>query len=172
MAARLEGLDDAIAKLNAKLGEIDGLTAEEVRTVGLAVLGQAVRNAPVDTGDLRRSGTLAWGADVALTATTAKSASGKDVPVYGVSGAGELIARGINAGDQGGVEIVDGGDIPEGAKPIVTIGFGVPYAAAQHERDDFDHPKGGRSKYLQAAVQDAADRLPEAIRKRGGEALK
>ena len=32
MAARLEGLDDAIAKLNAKLGEIDGLTAEEVRT--------------------------------------------------------------------------------------------------------------------------------------------
>ena len=171
MAARLEGLDDAIAKLNAKLGEIEGLTAEEVRTVGLAVLGQAVRNAPVDTGDLRRSGTLAWGEDVTLTAATVNK-GGKDVPVYGVSGAGELIARGINAGDQGGVEIVDGGDIPEGAKPIVTIGFGVPYAAAQHERDDFDHPKGGRSKYLQAAVQDAADRLPEAIRKRGGEALK
>ena len=80
------------------------------------------------------------------------------------------IADDIPAG--GDTEIVDGGDIPEGAKPIVTIGFGVPYAAAQHERDDFDHPKGGRSKYLQAAVQDAADRLPEAIRKRGGEALK
>ena len=172
MAARLEGLDDAIAKLNAKLGEIDGLTAEEVRTVGLAVLGQAVRDAPVDTGDLRRSGSLSWGADVALTATTAKSASGKDVPVYGVSGSGQLIARGTASEGVAGTEIVDGGDIPEGAKPIVTIGFGVPYAAAQHERDDFDHPKGGRSKYLQAAVQDAADRLPEEIRKRGGEALK
>ena len=171
MAARLEGLDDAIAKLNAKLGEIDGLTAEEVRTVGLAVLGQAVRNAPVDTGDLRRSGTLAWGEDVTLTAATVNK-GGKDVPVYGVSGAGELIARGINAGDQGGVEIVDGGDIPEGTKPIVTIGFGVPYAAVQHERDDFDHPKGGRSKFLQQAVQDMSDMLPEAIRKRGGEALK
>lgn len=171
MAARLEGLDDAIAKLNAKLGEIAGLTAEEVRTVGLAVFGQAVRDAPVDTGDLRRSGTLAWGEDVTLTAATV-SKNGKEIPTYEVSGSGQLIARGTDAEGVAGTEIVDGGDIPEGTKPIVTIGFGVPYAAAQHERDDFDHPKGGRSKYLQAAVQDAADRLPEAIRKRGGEALK
>ena len=168
MPARLEGLDAAIAKLNAKLGEIQGLTAEEVRTVGLAVLGQAVRDAPVDTGDLRRSGSLSWGEDVALTATVATK-GGKEIPVYEVSGSGQLIARGTG---EGGTEVVDGGDIPEGAKPVVTIGFGVPYAAVQHERDDFDHPKGGRSKYLQQAVQDAADMLPEAIRKRGGEALK
>ena len=168
MAARLEGLDDAMAKINAKLGEIQGLTAEEVRTVGLAVLGQAVRDAPVDTGDLRRSGSLSWGEDVALTATVATK-GGKEIPVYEVSGSGQLIARGTG---EGGTEVVDGGDIPDSAKPIVTIGFGVPYAAVQHERDDFDHPKGGRSKYLQQAVQDAADMLPEAIRKRGGEALK
>ena len=168
MAARLEGLDDKIAKLNTKLGEIQGLTAEEVRTVGLAVLGQAVRDAPVDTGDLRRSGSLSWGEDVALTATVATK-GGKEIPVYEVSGSGQLIARGTG---EGGTEVVDGGDIPEGTKPIVTIGFGVPYAAVQHERDDFDHPKGGRSKFLQQAVQDMSDMLPEAIRKRGGEALK
>lgn len=168
MAARLEGLDKIVAKLNAKLGEIQGLTAEEVRTVGLAVLGQAVRDAPVDTGDLRRSGSLSWGEDVALTATVATK-NGKEIPVYEVSGSGQLIARGT--GD-GGTETVDGGDIPEDTKPIVTIGFGVPYAAVQHERDDFDHPKGGRSKFLQQAVQDMSDMLPEAIRKRGGEALK
>ena len=171
MAARLEGLDDKIAKLNAKLGAIEGLTAEEVRSVGLAVLGQAVRDAPVKEGDLRRSGTLAWGEDVTLAATTV-SKGGKDVPVYAVSGAGELIARGTDTDGVAGTEIVDGGDIPEGTKPIVTIGFGVPYAAVQHERDDFDHPKGGRSKFLQQAVQDMSDMLPEAIRKRGGEALK
>jgi hypothetical protein len=168
MAARLEGLDDKIAKLNTKLGEIQGLTAEEVRTVGLAVLGQAVRDAPVDTGDLRRSGSLSWGEDVALTATVATK-GGKEIPVYEVSGSGQLIARGTG---EGGTEVVDGGDIPEGTKPVVTIGFGVPYAAVQHERDDFDHPKGGRSKFLQQAVQDMSDMLPEAIRKRGGEALK
>ena len=46
MPARLEGLDEVIAKLNAKLGEIKGLSAEAVRDVGLAALGQAVRNAP------------------------------------------------------------------------------------------------------------------------------
>ena len=168
MAARLEGLDDKIAKLNTKLGEIQGLTAEEVRTVGLAVLGQAVRDAPVDTGDLRRSGSLSWGEDVALTATVATK-GGKEIPVYEVSGSGQLIARGTG---EGGTEVVDGGDIPEGTKPVVTIGFGVPYAAVQHERDDFDHPKGGRSKFLQQAAQDMSDMLPEAIRKRGGEALK
>jgi len=139
--------------------------------VGLAVLGQAVRDAPVKEGDLRRSGTLAWGEDVTLAATTV-SKGGKDVPVYAVSGAGELIARGTDTDGVAGTEIVDGGDIPEGTKPIVTIGFGVPYAAVQHERDDFDHPKGGRSKFLQQAVQDMSDMLPEAIRKRGGEALK
>ena len=171
MAARLEGLDDVIAKLNAKLGEIAGLTAEEVRTVGLAVLGQAVRNAPVDTGDLRRSGSLSWGEDVTITATTVTK-GGKEIPAYAISGSGQLIARGTDSEGVGGTEVVDGGDIPEGAKPIVTIGFGVPYAAAQHERDDFDHPKGGRSKFLQQAAQDASDMLPEAIRKRGGEALK
>lgn len=169
MPARLEGLDAAIAKLNKALEEVKGLTAEAVRDTGLAVLGQAVRDAPVDTGDLRRSGSLSWGEDVTLTAATVNK-GGKEVAVYEVSGnPGQLIAKGTG---EGGTDVVDGGDIPEGTKPIVTIGFGVPYAAAQHERDDFDHPKGGRSKYLQAAVQDAADMLPEAIRKRGGEALK
>ena len=168
MPARLEGLDAAIAKLNKALEEVKGLTAEAVRDTGLAVLGQAVRDAPVDTGDLRRSGSLSWGEDVALTATVATK-GGKEIPVYEVSGSGQLIARGTG---EGGTDVVDGGDIPEGTKPVVTIGFGVPYAAVQHERDDFDHPKGGRSKYLQQAVQDAADMLPEAIRKRGGEALK
>ena len=98
MAARLEGLDDKIAKLNAKLAEIEGLTAEEVRSVGLAVLGQAVRDAPVDTGDLRRSGSLSWGEDVALTATVATK-NGKEIPVYDVSGSGQLIARGTGDGD-------------------------------------------------------------------------
>ena len=41
MAARLEGLDDKIAKLNAKLAEIEGLTAEEV-TRGHEALGVAL----------------------------------------------------------------------------------------------------------------------------------
>jgi hypothetical protein len=170
MAARLEGLDEAMAKLNAKLGEVEGLTAEAVRDVGLAILGQAVEDAPVDTGDLRRSGSLQWGEDVELVATTATTKAGKEIATYEVTGtAGDLIAKG--KGD-GGVDVVDGGEIPEGTKPIVTIGFSVPYAAAQHEHDEFNHPRGGRSKYLQTAIQDKADMLPGAIKESAGEALK
>jgi hypothetical protein len=169
MAARLEGLDEAMAKLNAKLGEVEGLTAKAVRTVGLAILEQAVEDAPVDTGDLRRSGSLAWGEDVILTPGIAMSKKGEAVPIYTVSGGGAVIAQGTK---EGVAPPVDGGKIPEGTKPIVTIGFSVPYAAAQHEHDEFNHPRGGRSKYLQTAIQDKADMLPGAIKESAGEALK
>lgn len=178
MAARLEGLDKAIAKLHETMSRIESITAEEVRETGIAIIGQAVEEAPVFRGDLRRSGSLQWGEDVELVATTVTTKSGKEVAAYEVTGtAGGLIAKGTNTGEaggvqKGGVEIVDGGQIPEGTKPIVTIGFSVPYAAAQHEHDEFDHPGGGRSKFLQTAIQDKADVLVEAIRKRREEALK
>jgi len=170
MAARLEGLDKALAKLQETMSKIESITAEEVRDTGLAILGQAVEDAPVLTGDLRRSGSLQWGADVALVATTATTKAGKEIATYEVTGtAGDLIAKG--RGD-GGVDVVDGGEIPEDTKPIVTIGFSVPYAAAQHEHDEFNHPRGGRSKYLQTAIQDKADMLPGAIKESAGDALK
>lgn len=31
-----------------------------------------------------------------------------------------------------------------------TVGFTEPYALIQHERLDFNHPKGGQAKYLEA----------------------
>lgn len=170
MAARLEGLDKALAKLHETMAKIESITAEEVRETGIAILGQAVEDAPVLTGDLRRSGSLQWGENVELTASFGTTKAGKHVDTYEVSGtAGGLIAKG-NA--NGTPDTVDGGEIPEGVKPIVTIGFSVPYAAAQHEHDEFNHPGGGRSKYLQTAIQDKADRLVEAIKKRREEALK
>lgn len=165
MAARLEGLDKALAQLHETMAKIESITAEEVRETGIAILAQAVEDAPVDKGDLRRSGSLQWGEDVELIASFGTSKSGKHVDTYEVSGnPGGLIAK--------GTEVVDGGQIPEGTKPVVTIGFSVPYAAAQHEGDSFDHPSGGRSKYLQTAIQDKADMLLEAIKKRREEAIK
>lgn len=178
MAARLEGLDKALAQLHETMAKIESITAEEVRETGIAILAQAVEDAPVDKGDLRRSGSLQWGEDVELIASFGTSKSGKHVDTYEVSGnPGGLIAKGTNTGmeggvQKGGVEVVDGGQIPEGTKPVVTIGFSVPYAAAQHEGDSFDHPSGGRSKYLQTAIQDKADMLLEAIKKRREEAIK
>jgi hypothetical protein len=44
----------------------------------------------------------------------------------------------------------------EGGGPSVEVGFGTVYAAVQHEREDFHHPRGGEAKYLQKAVAQKA----------------
>lgn len=34
-----------------------------------------------------------------------------------------------------------------------AVSFPMVYAAVQHEREDFNHPKGGQAKYLATAVE-------------------
>jgi hypothetical protein len=50
-------------------------------------------------------------------------------------------------------------EAPGGA--IVQLGFGTVYAAAQHEGEDFNHPRGGEAKYLEKAV--ASEASPKRI---------
>jgi hypothetical protein len=45
-------------------------------------------------------------------------------------------------------------------KNAVIIGFSTPYALIQHERLDFNHPKGGQAKYLEAPF---AENIPRYI---------
>jgi hypothetical protein len=59
----------------------------------------------------------------------------------------------------------------KGRYPVVYVSFGgpdVPYALLQHEALHFNHPRGGRAKYLELAVKDfepvMADRLSVATR--------
>lgn len=49
---------------------------------------------------------------------------------------------------------------------VVEVGFGTDYAVYQHESEGLKHPRGGRAKYLQAAVADASSGFIERIRKR------
>jgi hemolysin activation/secretion protein len=44
----------------------------------------------------------------------------------------------------------------EGGALSVEVGFGTVYAAVQHEREDFEHPRGGEAKYLEKAVAEKA----------------
>lgn len=37
----------------------------------------------------------------------------------------------------------------EGSRLEVRVGYDLPYAIVQHERLDFNHPKGGKAKYLE-----------------------
>jgi hypothetical protein len=41
---------------------------------------------------------------------------------------------------------------------VGEVGFNTPYALVQHERLDFNHPKGGKAKYLEDNLKEQADR--------------
>jgi len=103
------------------------------------LLGRAMRDAPVDEGTLRASG------------SAAVYANGRAVAQRGfreVSGqpeAPEMVERTVVEGGMG--DAVAG-----------EVGFNTPYALVQHERLDFNHPKGGKAKYLEDNLKEQADR--------------
>ncbi len=90
-------------------------------TGGEAILTDAINEAPVDTGTLRRSGTVTKG---------------------GLPNA-EQVFEGAKAGSEQklGQE--------KGKEPAVYVSFNTPYARRQHEELEWEHPKGGGPKYLE-----------------------
>ena len=58
-------------------------------------------------------------------------------------------------------ELEESGKLYENPKSF-RIAFEADHAAVQHERLDFNHPKGGKAKYLEDAFNDL---LPGAIRR-------
>jgi hypothetical protein len=55
---------------------------------------------------------------------------------------------------------------------VGEVGFNTPYALTQHERLDFNHPKGGKAKYLQDNLQTQTDRYQENLSDHLREALR
>lgn len=49
--------------------------------------------------------------------------------------------------------------------PIVkfAIGYDTHYALLQHENLDFNHPRGGRAKYLEIPLGEALTKMPERV---------
>jgi hypothetical protein len=92
------------------------------------LLGRAQRDAPVDEGTLRASGSAEITAD------------GRLVAMIGFKRTGE----GTDALEQITKTGAGGGYVIEG-----RISFNTVYALAQHERLDYAHPKGGKAKYLE-----------------------
>lgn len=45
----------------------------------------------------------------------------------------------------------------------IRIVFSTPYAAVQHERLDYEHPRGGQAKYLQSVIQEMGPRYAAAL---------
>ena len=104
-----------------KIAEEAGLRA--LRTGAEVILTEAIDETPIDTGTLRRSGTVTVGAlpDGAQVYEAAES----------------------------GTEMKDAFPGPEGKEKAVYISFNTPYARRQHEELDYEHPRGGKAKYLE-----------------------
>ena len=104
-----------------KIAEEAGLKA--LRTGAEAILTEAIDETPFESGTLRRSGTVTVGG----------------LP----DGAGVFEAA------EAGNEMKDAFPDPVGKEKSVYISFNTPYARRQHEELDYNHPRGGKAKYLE-----------------------
>ena len=104
-----------------KIAEEAGLKA--LLTGAEAILTEAIDETPIETGTLRRSGTVAVGG---LPDSTR---------VYNAAKAGKEMK----------------GDFPGelGKERAVYISFNTPYARRQHEELDYEHNRGGKAKFLE-----------------------
>src|SRR4030042_876915 len=55
------------------------------------------------------------------------------------------------------------GEDGAGDAVVGEVGFNTPYALAQHERLDFNHPKGGKAKYLEENLKDHGARYQDNL---------
>ncbi len=94
-----------------------------LRTGAEAILTEAIDEAPVDTGTLRRSGTVTVGSLPDMT------------QVYEAAEAGSETKNAFP------------GEI--GKEKAVYISFNTPYARRMHEELGYNHPLGGKAKYLE-----------------------
>lgn len=127
-----------------KIAEEAGLKA--LRTGAEAILTEAIDETPIDTGTLRRSGTVTVGAlpDVEQVYEAAKDGS----------------------------EMKDAFPEKIGKEKAVYISFNTPYARRQHEEVGYEHPRGGKAKYLedpfnllkQKVIKMAELRIKKALR--------
>ena len=128
-----------------KIAEEAGLKA--LRTGAEAILTEAIDETPIETGTLRRSGTVTVGAlpDGAQVYEAAES----------------------------GTEMKDAFPGQEGKEKAVYISFNTPYARRQHEELGYNHPRGGKAKYLETpfnankkkVIKYAERKIKEALRR-------
>lgn len=104
-----------------KIAEEAGLKA--LRTGAEAILTEAIDETPIETGTLRRSGTVTVGA----------------LPD------GARVFEAAEAGN----EMKDAFPGQEGKEKAVYVSFNTPYARRQHEELGYNHPLGGKAKYLE-----------------------
>jgi hypothetical protein len=127
-----------------KIAEEAGLKA--LRTGAEAILTEAIDETPIDTGTLRRSGTVTVG----------------KLPDS---------ARIYEAAESGN-EMKDAFPENIGKEKAVYISFNTPYARRQHEELDYEHPRGGKAKYLETPFNANKKKVIKYAERKIKEALK
>ena len=124
-----------------------------LRTGAEKILTEAIDEAPVDTGTLRRSGT---------------------VTVGGLPPDSEAIYQASKRKKEGGQRKSHKKAFlePVGTENAVYISFNTPYARRQHEELDYDHPRGGKAKYLEDPFNRNKDKVIKYVNKKIRKALK
>lgn len=112
-------------------------------TGGEAILTDAIKEAPVDTGTLRRSGTVTKGGlppdSAQIYQDSKRKKDGGETKHHKKAFKGEDL----------------------GTEKAVYVSFNTPYARRQHEELEWEHLKGGKAKYL----EDPFNRLKSKVRK-------
>jgi hypothetical protein len=127
------------------------------------LLGRSMRDAPVDEGTLRGSG------------TAAVYANGRAVARRGFEEVKAPEGEALAPEDPGRFQIQEQRAVHEGGvgdAVVGEVGFNTPYALTQHERLDFQHPKGGKAKYLEDNLTQQAGRYQANLSSHLKEALK
>ena len=128
-----------------RIAEQAGIKA--LRTGAEAILTEAIDETPFESGTLRRSGT---------------------VTVGGLPDGAQVYAAA-----ESGTEMKDAFPGVAGKEKAVYISFNTPYARRQHEELGYNHPLGGKAKYLETpfnankkkVIKYAERKIKEALRR-------
>lgn len=104
---------------------------------GESLLTDAIDKTPIETGTLRRSGTVTVGGKADSTSVYKSAKSGTD---------------------QSGAH-----PAPISDELTAYVSFNTPYAKAQHEATGFNHPKGGGAKYLENPFKSKKSKMQKYI---------
>lgn len=140
------------------------------------LLGRSMRDAPVDEGTLRASGTAAVYANGRAVARRGFREIGSETFGLNQEELAELTGRfGHRSGSATPqLEMRERRAVHEGGlgdAVVGEVGFNTPYALTQHERLDFHHPKGGKAKFLEENLTQQASRYQDNLSDHLREAL-
>jgi len=126
-----------------KIAEEAALKA--LRTGAESILTEAIDETPVDTGTLRRSGTVTIG----------------EIPD----------AEKVYEAAKSGTEMKNAFPQPIGKEKAVYVSYNTPYARRQHEELGYNHPLGGKAKYLEDPFNRNKDKVLKYAEKQIKKAL-